>query len=159
LALAARLTGEARYAQAAAAIIGAWANVYKPSFNPIDETGFDMLFLAWDLLPAEARAPHVAAMAALLRGFAEGYLAHPVGGRSANNNWNSHRVKGIALAAWSLGDTALVRRARETFAAQLRANIRGDGGTLDFEQRDAVHYVVYDLEPLSLTVLASRAHR
>src|SRR5262245_34040518 len=41
LALAARLTGQERYAEAAARLIGAWAAIYRPSFNPIDETGFD----------------------------------------------------------------------------------------------------------------------
>jgi hypothetical protein len=37
---------------------------------------------------------------------------------------------------------------------QVAANIHPDGSTLDFAQRDALHYVTYDLEPLVQAALA-----
>lgn len=158
LALAGALSGEARFTAAAARILAGWAAVYVPSFNPIDETGFDAMFIAWDVLPETARAPLRAAMANLLRGFAEGYPRQFLRGATATNNWNSHRVKLAALASFALGEEALIAQARARFAAQLRANIAADGLTVDFTQRDALHYVVYDLEPLLLTCLAARRH-
>jgi hypothetical protein len=156
LALAARLTGEVRYADAARHLLRAWIETYRPSFNPIDETGFERLFIAWDLL--ERRDGLDAGYARMLQAFCEGYLAHPLRGNTAINNWNSHRVKLIVLSAFALGDTALIARARESYDAQLRANIKPDGSTVDFLQRDAIHYVVYDLEPLVMAVLAARRH-
>ena len=41
---------------------------------------------------------------------------------------------------------------------QLRANIDRHGEVIDFAQRDALHYVVYSLEPLMMAVLAARRH-
>lgn len=158
LALAGALSGEARFTAAAARLVGAWAATYVPSFNPIDETGFSHLFIAWDLLPEAARAPHRAAMDRLLHRFAEGYPAQFLKGGTATNNWNSHRVKLTAMAAFATGDPALIATARQRFGAQLHANIATDGLSVDFTQRDALHYVVYDLEPLMLTVLSARRH-
>lgn len=158
LALAGRLTGEAKYTEAAARILAAWTAIYTPSFNPIDETGFDDFFFAWDLLPDPARAPLRAGMTNLLHDFAEGYPRQFLRGGTATNNWNSHRVKITTLASFALGDARLIAQARDRFARQLRDNIDEAGLTLDFTQRDALHYVVYDLEPLLMCCLAARRH-
>lgn len=158
LALAARLTGEARYAEAATRLIGSWIATYEVSFNPIDETGFEPLMIAWDLLPKERRAGLEAGYGRLLQSFSRGYLDRPLKGQTATNNWNSHRAKLIVLAAFGLGDPELIAEAHAAYASQLLANIRADGSTLDFELRDAIHYVVYDLEPLATAALAARQH-
>ncbi len=158
LALAARLTGDTRYADAAVRLIAAWIATYQVSFNPIDETGFDALMVAWDLLAADRRVGLESGYGRLLHAFSRGYLDHPLKGQTATNNWNSHRVKLIVLAAYALDDPTLIVEARAAYVSQLRANIRTDGSTLDFELRDAIHYVVYDLEPLSLAALAARQH-
>jgi len=158
LALAARVTGQRRYADKAASFLERWLELYRVSFNPIDESGFDSLFVAWDVLPEAQRAPLAQAMARMLRRFAQGYLDNPLRGQTATNNWNSHRAKLIVLAAFATGDTALIARARQTFEAQLSANIRADGSTLDFALRDAVHYVTYSLEPLAMAAYAARLH-
>lgn len=158
LALASRLTGDARYAEASVRLVASWIGTYQVAFNPIDETGFDMLMVAWDLLAPERRAGLEDGYGRMLQAFARGYLDHPLKGQTAVNNWNSHRVKLIVLAAFGLGDPALIAEARTAYASQLRANIRADGSTVDFELRDAIHYVVYDLEPLSVAALAARQH-
>lgn len=158
LALAARVTGDPRYAEAAARIVGAWADIYQVSFNPIDETAFEHLIIAWDLLPAAQRGGLDAAFGRLLREFSFGYLAHPLRGSTATNNWNSHRVKLIVLAAFAIGDPTLIAEARSAYDAQLRANIRSDGSTIDFALRDAIHYVTYSLEPLAVAALAACQH-
>ena len=160
LALAARLTGRERYATQAARLIEAWSSAYRPSFNPIDETGIDGLVVAYDLLPDAAKAPLARSVGRLLRELAEGYLERmpSLRGGTATNNWQSHRIKLVALTAYAIGDPALIAGARRAYAAQLAANIGADGTTIDFTQRDAVHYVVYDLEPLALAALAAARH-
>lgn len=160
LALAARLTGEARYAEAASRLIAAWLDRYRPSFNPIDETGFDALILAYDLLPPSYRAPIATPMLGFMRALSRGYLDRiaTVTGTIATNNWQSHRVKLAVLSAFESGEADTIERAQRAFAAQLGANLRPDGSTYDFELRDAIHYVVYDLEPLVLAALAAARH-
>jgi hypothetical protein len=160
LALAYALTGDSRYAMAASHIIGAWLDVYRPDFNPIDETNIDALLEAYDLLPADAMAPMSVAFDNFARNLAKGYLDRMPGvhGGTATNNWQSHRVKLATLSAYESGDDKLIGRARQVFVKQLRDNLLPNGEVLDFEQRDAIHYVVYDLEPLITAALAAKMH-
>ena len=111
--------------------------------------------LTRDALPASTRD----AMAALIRRIAEGYRARlraKAGSTYINdiNNWQSHRIKLLATSAAALGDPQLIAAARERLMLQVAANIRPDGSTVDFVQRDALHYVTYDLEPLVQAALA-----
>ncbi|HKR75360.1 MAG TPA: alginate lyase family protein [Rhodanobacter sp.] len=154
-----RLSGRPELLQQATRYLDAWAGTYQPDFNPIDETNLANLFQAYaltrDALPTSTRN----AMAALIRRIAEGYLARlqaKAGSTYINdiNNWQSHRIKLLATSAAALGDPRLVAAARERLLIQVAANIRPDGGTVDFAQRDALHYVTYDLEPLVQAALA-----
>lgn len=158
--LGARLNGDRAFAAKAAEFIAAWLAVYRPSLNPIDETDFDRMLVAFDLLPEADRAGIADGYRAFCRAMATGYLdAMPkLRGGTATNNWQSHRVKLATLTAFACGDAGLVERARAAFAKQLADNIRSDGTTLDFAERDALHYVVYDLEPLAVAALAASTH-
>jgi len=73
-------------------------------------------------------------------------------------NWSSHRVKLAVLGAYVSGDQALIGRAAHAYSRQVKQNIRPDGSVNDFYKRDALHYVVYDVEPLTMAALAARAH-
>ena len=145
---------------AASRIIGAWLDVYQPDFNPIDETNIDALLEAYDLLPDDAKAPISVAFGNFVRNLAKGYLDRMPGvhGGTATNNWQSHRVKLATLSAYESGDAALIERARQAFVKQLNDNLLPNGEVLDFGQRDAIHYVVYDLEPLITAALAAKMH-
>ncbi len=158
LALAGCLAPDPAATAAAARLCGAWVATYAPSFNPIDETGFEALFIAWDLLPAPYRVPHRAAYARLVSRFADGYPGQTLRGATATNNWNSHRVKLATLASFATGTPDRIARARERFIAQLWGNIDPSGEVIDFRQRDALHYVIYSLEPLLMACLAANRH-
>lgn len=160
LALAAALTGDVRYSDAASRIIQAWVNIYRPTFNPIDETNMDALFVAYDLLPQNSKAPFASSFTDFATNLAKGYLGRmqSLRGGTATNNWQSHRIKLATLAAYETGDQTLIKRARQAFIKQLNDNLLSDGGTLDFQERDAIHYVVYDLEPLVMAALAAKMH-
>ncbi len=160
LALGFALTGEETYLRAVTRYFAAWLDVYRASLNPIDETGLDNVILAYDLvgkgLPDEVRQT----MAELMRALATGYLTVQPNVRKGTtvNNWQSHRVKLITLSAFALNDPQLIAGAQRALQTQLDYNLRADGSTVDFEQRDALHYVVYDLEPLLTVALAAKAH-
>lgn len=154
-----RLTGDRRYLNAESRFLSAWAETYHPSLNPIDETRFDPVILAFDLTRADLPALVQQQVVALFRAMATGYLdwedQHP---HKDIANWNSHRIKLATLGAYLTGDPALIARAAAAFRLQVKDNIRPDGSVEDFYKRDAIHYVLYDLEPLTTAALAARAH-
>ncbi|MDB5454834.1 MAG: Alginate lyase, partial [Caulobacter sp.] len=113
LALAWRLTGDRAYLDQAGRYLEAWADIYQMSFNPIDETGFDTLVMAYDLTEADLPAATRAKLDGFWRRMAGGYLdAMDAKPRNFNTNWQSHRVKLAALAAFQTGDAKLIDRAR-----------------------------------------------
>lgn len=160
LALGFALTGDEKYLRAVTRYFAAWLDVYRASLNPIDETGLDNVILAYDLAGKWLPDPVRQKMAELMRALATGYLAVQPNARKGTtvNNWQSHRVKLITLSAFALNDPGLMANAQRALQTQLDYNLRGDGSTVDFEQRDALHYVVYDLEPLLTAALAAKAH-
>lgn len=158
-AMAYRQTGDRAYLAQAERYLTAWADIYQPSFNPIDETGFDSLMLANDLVESDLSPTAAKALDRFWRALAVGYLDAMDGTpKNAVTNWQSHRVKLATLAAYRVGDAALIARARAAFRRQIAANVRPDGSVFDFHERDALHYVTYDLDPLLMAALAARAH-
>ncbi|MBB5500631.1 alginate lyase family protein [Paraburkholderia sp. MM5384-R2] len=162
-ALAWRATSDDRFLKLVDRLLYAWVTTYQPSFDPIDETRFEGLILAYDMtasaLPVKTRN---AAMAFLTK-LANGYIAQidaqprPLTG-TFRNNWQSHRIKLIAMAAFTLDNRKMINAAQRLFVEHIGDNIAPDGSTIDFGERDALHYVTYDLQPLVTAALAARRH-
>lgn len=142
----------------AAAALRAWAGVYRPSGNPIDEWFFLPLMQAADLIapdldPAERRA--VLDWVAEFAVAGDAFYASKRDGNSARaNNWMARRLLIRAMATTVAGLTPL----RAQLPGQLseftaRNYIEGpsgrpDGRTFDFRQRDALLYHVAAVQPL-----------
>jgi hypothetical protein len=162
-ALAWRAGAGAPYRAFAAGYFRAWLQVYHPDLNPIDETGFDAFIETWALLRSEAPPDRRAVADRYFQSWAKAYVAAMDQAREAHrggvwtNNWNSHRVKLVAMMAVATDDAKLFEDAGRLYWAQLDANVALSGEVLDFSQRDALHYVVYDLEPLLQAALAARS--
>jgi len=161
LALVWREKNDAEQLAAVAKLLAAWTAIYQPNLNPIDETDFEALIDAFAItgpaLPAELRQK----LTDKLRPWAQGYIRSIAGPHSDHkgtftNNWQSHRIKLVTLAAVALDDSGLFASARELFVKQLNDNLRPDGSVADFYERDALHYVTYDLEPLARAAIAAR---
>lgn len=160
-ALAWRLSGEAAYLDNARKLALAWSGSYQPSFSPVDETELASLLMGVDLIEERLSVGERAQLQAFCRTLATGYLSDPikVGGPStARNNWHSHRIKIGTAGAYLSGDAALVARAKERFLAHVPRNIGEGGVPFDFEQRDALHYTTYSLEPLLTAALMAKNH-
>ena len=159
LALAWRLTGERLYAERAELYLLAWAGTYRWSFNPIDETGFDTLIMATDLVDDALTPDGKARIDAFWRRLSVGYLdamdGTPI---NAATNWQSHRIKLATLSAYRVGDPALIDRARASYRRHVSTNILADGSVHDFHERDAIHYVTYNLDPLMTAALSAQRH-
>jgi hypothetical protein len=162
-ALAWRATSDDRFLKLVDRFLLAWVTTYKPSFNPIDETRFEGLILAYDMTASALPVKTRNATMQFLNNFASGYIAQidaqsrPLKGTFANN-WQSHRVKLIAMIAFTLDNRKMIATAQRLFLEHIGDNIAPDGSTLDFNERDALHYVTYDLQPLVTAALAARRH-
>ncbi|NPT57193.1 alginate lyase family protein [Paraburkholderia elongata] len=159
-ALAGCITGDSAYEAKAAAYIDAWMAGYSPSFNPIDEADLTDLLFGFDFLQTRLSPSTVEKARLLGRQLATGYLGERrVGDPSTGlNNWQSHRIKLATAGAYLSGDAEVIAAARAGFVAHATRNVGMDGRTYDFDQRDAMHYVVYDLEPLLMAASMAAAH-
>jgi Alginate lyase len=162
-ALAWRATSDDRYLKLVDRLLYAWVTTYQPGYNPIDETHFEGLILAYDMTASALPVKTRNASMAFLTKFANGYIAQidaqprPLTG-TFRNNWQSHRIKLIAMAAFTLDNRKMILAAQRLFVEHIGDNIAPDGSVIDFSQRDALHYVTYDLQPLVTAALAARRH-
>lgn len=158
-ALAYRMTGQRPYLESAERFMTAWADIYKISLNPIDETHFDQVIMACDVACSDMTPAGRDKISRFIRAMAEGYLdAMDKPRDKPETNWQSHRVKLAVMAAFQSGDAKLIARARDAYDRQIAANINPDGTVFDFHERDALHYVTYDLDPLMMAALTAKAH-
>ena len=148
------VTGEAKYADKTRKIVLAWADINKPTGDPIDETNLESLFVAYDLTRSTFSDPERNAADAYLRKI----IAEEWGAPQKTSNWQSHRLKVIGLAAYALNDQAEIDKAIDGFKQQIALNLEPDGSSFDFHERDALHYHVYDLEPLLALAIAAQKH-
>jgi len=151
------VTSNEVYSAAARRIILAWARTYRPTGAPIDETKLEPLLVAYDLTRV-AFPPDDAGMVNdwLLRLARAEQESRDTNSITAINNWNSHRLKTVGLIGYLLDDPALIEWAVNGFRQQVAVNLRADGSSLDFHERDALHYHCYNLEPLLTLAIAAR---
>lgn len=142
------VTREAKYAAKAKEFIGAWAKVNRPTGDPIDETQLEPIIVACDLVG------HDAAAEAWLRKLAHAEMS--AGKKGKANNWQSHRLKIVGLIGFLLKDKELIDFAVDGYHKHIEKNLHPDGSSFDFQERDALHYHCYDLEPLLALAVAAK---
>jgi len=159
LAQAAKRTGDTRYASALDAYFAAWSAVYEPRANPIDETHFHQLILAFETGEQFLTPTTHTQTLKLFRRMAEALFdPQRIRPGTERNNWQSHRIKLVAAVAFVLQDQTLIENSYAVFRRQVAANIDASGVVLDFRERDALRYVVYSLEPLLTAALIAQQH-
>lgn len=161
LALVYRVKGDKRYLARAAEFLLAWARTNHSKGDPIDDTNLDRCIEAYDMVKDRLTPAQDDTIRNWLRSTAQAEL----GGRyyhpdrpSFYNNWHSHRLKIVGEIAYAIGDTVLQGYTVRELKTQLEKNLNPDGSSIDFALRDALHYHVYDLEPLlKLAIVLNRA--
>jgi len=161
LAVAARsATGplRARGRDAAVTALLAWARVYRPTGNPVDEWFFVPLLQAADLLAGEIPGADIAILRGWAREFAASgdafYARLADGNKVRSNNWMARRLLIRCVACTVAADSAaraqMPALLREFTARNFIASPAGqrDGRTFDFAQRDALHYHIAAVRPL-----------
>ena len=152
---------ERSFATARLFLLG-WVDDYTPDLNPIDETNLDALIDTYAVIRNRLNAEERQRVSMWLLKWGWDYVASidhaPRQGGTWTNNWQSHRVKLVTMIAAATDDNALFDQARRLFRRQIELNLLPDGQVIDFAERDALHYVAYDLEPLLRAALAARAY-
>jgi hypothetical protein len=143
LALAARLTGTTDYADAARRIVSAWALVNQPTGHPIDETRLEGFLWALDLLGGDARN---ASVAGWLERWAAAKRKWTFGPTTATNNHKTHHLKILLMLDKLLDRDADYAKDLAAAERHLSANLAEDGRSIDYQQRDAMHYHVFNVE-------------
>ena len=129
-----------------------WAEVYKPNGDPINEAIFIPWAQALDVLNPLLE-PNEKAQ---LEKFARAIIAAGdkyYGGMSSRdgkyyNNWGTYRLCERAFLAAAIGDKDMLKATGKMLDAHLQENLLDNGQSIDFRDRDAFHYHVYDLYPL-----------
>lgn len=152
-----QVTGRADYAQAAGKFIMAWATTTQPTGNPIDATGLDQLIQSYDIVRAKLARNQQQTIDAWLEQIARQQISdwNP-SVASGYNNWHSHRLKLVGLIGCATGNRELLQSAVTGFQQQIAADLRPDGSSYDFHERDALHYHCYTLEPLLKLAIAAQ---
>ncbi len=161
LALAYRLKGDSYYLDKAEVYLYAWATTNSSRGDPIDDTNLDPAIEAYDMLKKKLTPGEDSIISRWLRRTAAAELNAPYnrhGRATSYNNWHSHRLKIVGEIAFTIGDTALQGYTVRELKVQIARNLNPDGSSADFVTRDALHYHLYDLEPLlRLAIVLRRA--
>ncbi len=152
-------TGRKDLEQKAEDYILAWAKTCRPPENPIDATNLETFIETYDLVKPDMPVADQTVVDGWLRNIAQTlFTSDDLKKKTHTNNWQAHRLKIIGLTAFTLGDAAMEQQVLDELKALLNVNLNADGTTYDFLERDALHYHVYDLEPmLRLAMVFQRA--
>jgi alginate lyase len=157
LANAYAINREPRYLDGYARYLAAWLAVYRISGNPIDETALSDWLLAYRSAGRALPPPLAQRMQQFACDLAVRYTeSQPAYRKTSTNNWQSHRVKLAVMGAYVCGKPALMAAAEAAFTGQIENNLLPGGESVDFAERDAIHYVVYSVEPLLEAALFAR---
>jgi len=161
LALCYRVDNEKGYLQNLTSYLTAWARVNTGRGDPIDDTNLDQAIEAYDLIKAKLKPNDNDLIVKWFKQTADAEIASHkknMNKESSFNNWNSHRLKIVGMIAYAINDEGYKKYVDEDLKVQLQKNLLPDGSSIDFKLRDALHYHVYDLEPLlKLAIVLKRA--
>jgi hypothetical protein len=108
LGLAFTLTGKVEYGKKAQDYLLAWAKTCQPPENPIDATNLEPLLETYDLLRPHLAAQVKGTLDDWVKSVAQTLLASDDPAKKTYwNNWKSHRLKIVAMAAFITGDAGL----------------------------------------------------
>ena len=144
LAMAYRLTGKTNYRESALAIVNAWARVNQPTGQPIDETRLEAFLWGLDLLGPTPDSP---AVNAWLEKWSAANHSYSFGPKTESNNYMTHHLKIALMLDKYLGHLPDYERDLTSALKHEKVNLASaDGSSLDYHERDAMHYHIFTLE-------------
>lgn len=147
LAIAYYLTGNKAYLAQSKKYVFAWATTHIPNGHPINETRLEGFLWAYDLLYCHFTKEEHKKIKVWLMNIQSNKHLWKFGPTSRKNNLRTHQLKILLMVDHLLNDDKSLVSDRETLLKHADNNILDKGVTIDYKERDALHYHVYDLEP------------
>ncbi len=141
-------TKDSKYSSKAYAFMNAWVPVYKTTGNSIDESHLVPMIKGYTWFRPSLDSASRSRIDNWLISIGQKELAIKYNDGRDLNNWNSHRVQLITLIGLTTDNAELASKGIVEFKKQIDQNLKTDGTSLDFVERDALHYHVYNLMPL-----------
>jgi len=161
LAITYRIDGEKNYLANLASYLTAWAKVNIGRGDPIDDTNLEQAIEAYDLVKTKLKPNDNSLIVKWFKQTADAEIdkhQKKMNKETGYNNWNSHALKIVGMIAYAIDDAGYKKYVDEDLKRQIEKNLMPDGSSIDFKLRDALHYHVYDLEPLlRLAIVLKRA--
>jgi len=160
LALQYKITGEEKYLKKADEFLLAWANKNQPNGDPIDDTNLDKAIEAYDLIKDDVNPKDKTLIADWLKATALAEINSKRMNRNQGtgiNNWNAHRLKVVGEIGYALNNQEFISWTIDRLKKHIEINLNEDGTSHDFKERDAMHYHIYDLEPMLRLALLIRS--
>lgn len=142
--------------QQAAQYLLAWATTHVPTGQPIDETRLDGFVWAYDLLRCQLDRDTKDVVEHWLSTMQTKKNNYVFGPKTEHNNHHTHQLKMQLLLDRALDDQAGFAAHTAEARAHIAKNIdAASGESLDYRERDAMHYQVYNLDAWLEIVLIS----
>lgn len=146
LAVAWRLGGNQHWLASARQTLLAWSAVNQPTGHPIDETRLDGFLWGYDLMRCALSLADRTAIEGWFARLRDAKRDWKFGPNTAINNHRTHQLKMLA-ALQALLEPEHLDDLRASVERHARINLAdASGASMDFIERDALHYHVYNLE-------------
>ncbi len=149
-------TGDADLARRLREFISAWAAVYKPTGNDVNEYKLMPLFTAYVALRQDFEAEERERIDAWLRDIAERHLAAARRLERATNNRFAKSLRIVATAALALDEDSWRDACIAAVHALVKRGLYPDGSSHDFRTRDTLTYHTTTLRPMMDIALLTR---
>ncbi|HIO93309.1 MAG TPA: hypothetical protein EYG68_10780 [Leucothrix mucor] len=147
LALAYYLESDEAYLKQAKKYLLAWAETHQPNGHPINETRLEGFLWGYDLLRCHFTKEEHKKIKIWLINIQTNKHKWKFGRSSGKNNLRTHQLKMLLMLDRLLEDKESLTSDRETLQQHAKQNLLEDGISIDYQERDALHYHVYNLEP------------
>lgn len=155
------VTNDSKYLDKATEFLLAWATTNKSTGNPINDTHLENIINAYTLVRDNINEDARMTIDNWLidTATAEINTTELIGNRKINN-WNSHRLEVVSMIGYALDNETFLDFAFEEYKRHIEKNLNPDGTSFDFVERDALHYHLFDLDPLLVVaqIAAIRGH-
>jgi multidrug resistance efflux pump len=146
LAIAYQITGDKKYFQHIKAILLGWAKQYIPNGHPINETRLEGMLWAYDRVRCELSANENQHIHHWLVAIQQAKHNWKFGKSSTRNNLRTHQLKMLIMLDLLLADNKALIADRKLLAKHQKVNLLKGGESIDYQERDALHYHTYNLE-------------
>jgi len=158
LALAYEVTGNTSYLTQAKSFLLSWAQTNVPIGDPIANAGLLPMFKAYDLISSQFSAAGQTTISNWMSGIANAIIttqtqAASSGSDTAINNHESFALLEVGTIGAVLGNNTFIHYLTDNFQNHIGVNLQSIAGEppylgVDYQERDAYHYVAYNLQAL-----------